>query len=113
LAWVAIGLMVLLVVSLGLSLREERHLRIKAEGSDAWATFLERSIADGHTLLQIEDGFVFRDEHHAWHERVYSWLLEHRSLREAQDFGNAASAPGRHAWAAAQLAFLEGLQNRH
>ena len=110
LAWVAIGLMVLLVVSLALTAREEHALRVRAEGSDVWLTFLERSIADGHTLLGIENPGVFRDEHHAWHERTYAWLREHRSLREAQGFANVADAEGRRTWAAAQVAFLEGLR---
>jgi len=114
LAWVAIGLMGLLVVSFALTAREEHALRLKAEGDDEWDALLTRWIADGHTLLQLQDGFVFRAEHHAWHERIYSWLRDHRSLAEAQAFANVPSEPHNHrAWVAAQVEFLEGLLKRH
>jgi hypothetical protein len=112
LAWVAIGLMVLLVVSLALTAREEHTLRVKVEGSDVWPAFLEHSIADGHTLLGIENPGVFRDEHQAWHEKVYAWLREHRGLREAQGFASPQDATSRRAWATVQVEFLEGLRNR-
>lgn len=115
-AWLAIGGLLLLVVSLGSELWKVQ----RGDGGPQWA-LLDRAVVDGHALLSISDysAFVTHWDRH-WRPETYEMLRKELGLSVALDFADAMDsvlrATGKQdarAWGTAQVEFLEGLQKKH
>jgi hypothetical protein len=114
-AWLAIGSLLLLVMSLGSELWIVEH-RMAAHQ----APLLDRAIADGHALLTISDhtSFVMQWDRH-WRPETYEMLRREFGLSAALDFADAMDSllreTGRQdprAWTGAQVECLERLRSR-
>ncbi len=114
-AWLAIGSLLLLVVSLGSELWMVQHKTAAPQ-----ARLLDRAIADGHALLTIRDhtAFVMQWDRH-WRPETCDMLRKEFGLSAALDFADAmdsllreTSRQDPRAWTAVQVEFLEGLRAR-
>jgi len=114
-AWLAIGSLLLLVVSLGSELWMSQHRTAAHQ-----APLLDRAISDGHALLTISDhtSFVMQWDGH-WRPETYEMLRAEFGLSAALDFADAMDSLLREtgkqdprAWTAAQVKCLEGLRAR-
>jgi hypothetical protein len=110
-AWLAIGALLLLVVSLGSELWKVQRPEL---GPDQAA--LDRAIADGRALLRYispQHGIVSQsvlNQWTHWRDGTFAMLRQHYGLATAQDF-QAAGTGGNHPghWVAKQVEFLENL----
>lgn len=109
-AWLTIGALTLLVVSVGWTARDEHRARLALEGADAKHTLLARAIADGQALLGIEAQLRQYEEWMQWFNSVEAMLRVHVGLGAAHGFYTAGQAPGTRKAITAQVVYLEGLQ---
>ena len=110
-AWVALGAMFLLVVSVALTARDEHAARLAAEGHDSQAV-LDRAIDEGHKMLESGQWFT-GNLWLEWQDRTADVLREHiGSLQAHQFMGARSGGEGLRGMTEAQVAYLEGLRKR-
>ena len=114
-AWLTIGSLLLLVVSLGSEL-----WMVQRRATTRQAPLLDRAISDGHALLSIRDhtAFVMQWDRH-WRRETWEMLRKEFGLSAALDFTDAMDSLLREtgkqdprAWAAAQVECLEKLRTQ-
>jgi hypothetical protein len=114
-AWLAIGGLILLVVSAAWTARDEHKLRVALEGSDLRLALLDRAIEDGRALRLIEYAEGVVKAYQDWSAATYGQLRENWGLAEAIGFSQVGNhTPGQNFLrvADAQVAYLEKLRKR-
>jgi hypothetical protein len=111
-AWLAIGGMFLLVVSVGWTARDEHNKRLSLEERDPRRTILAKAIADGHVIVALEYPPAQHGEWNAWREAVYARLRDEWGLGIAHAFAAAGNQHRALKQAiSAEVAYLEKLRD--
>ena len=108
-AWITIGALMLLVLSLAWELH--RAERVADAASSQIAQMLDKAIADGRTIAGMAPDMRQWTEHEAWYTRVAEQLRDRIGLAAAHGLGQADdSAKTIGARSEACLAYLEELR---
>jgi hypothetical protein len=111
LAWVAIGALVLLVVSFGLTARDEYNKRIASEAQPSGDHRPNDLISEGHKIAAMSAGRERERRWSEWRARSRARVEAVRGSQEARAFSRLGTAePGEQRVAIErQVAYLEGL----
>lgn len=110
-AWLTIAALLLLVVSLAWTARDEYGRRVGLEGVAERDAELERAIENGHALSRMEHPVELAEEWRRWHDETYEWLRGDWGLGVAQGFAAIAHQQrGLGGRIAAQTTYLETLR---
>jgi hypothetical protein len=112
-AWLAIGFLVLLVVSLGWTAKDEYNKRLAGEQNDPRSLVLDRAIANGHVIVRTEYPPLRHSEWREWHDTLYAVLRKDWGLDVAYEFAEAGDRHRDLGQAiASEVAYLESLRDR-
>lgn len=114
LAWLAIGGLLLLVVSLAWTAHDE-HTKTLAINDPA-GTFLTRAIEDGRAMLSVIDPSALMHHWQRWRDETYEGVREHFGLGDAMRFAESSQPIRRQDvrdWVRREIIFLEGLREQH
>ena len=112
-AWLTIGALLLLVVSLAWTAHDERARRQAV--NDPAGTFLARAITDGRAVLSVTDPSALFSHWARWKTETYEGLRQHFGLAAAMNFADSAPPVRRQdvrEWLRREIVFLETLRTR-